>query len=512
MVAFSKLGRIAVTAFVVLVAAPSAMAQANCPAPFAKNAKPNWNDRTNGAAISAIQSGLEGAKKATDFSFVRAQVEQALAFCGGLVEKDRTNGAAQICVADASALLARSTQNDDTYSKAVCAYRDVDFLARDNNSLMLRRAAALEAKADALVEWSDRRGFLPGLLQEAVTAYSDANTLTAQTTAKRLWGMAIAERKLGAIDSRWFRDAETHYAILSAPSFSPPLSVDDRAKALTELALLKRDALKKPPMDVRATWIELLSVRPTAEANFELGKLEFDNSGVGAESYFQNAKTLAGAAGSSQANIAATSFYYLAVLRARRADWSGARDNAKESIVGGATYRRLACLTSLAAGDKALKDQNASSPLCQVTSRNFGEDDLVYGSYLLRRAQFVDYAKCNAEKTSTARNKCVEQLNETARGYLAEAFDVFIAGRDRPTENTSTPPKFNWLLVPESEAPELSSLLSYGGKVARILNSRSADRCDSLSQMKTSPPEKDLARDFFRDLDLLSCQPVRQEN
>jgi hypothetical protein len=270
-------------------------------------------------------------------------------------------------------------------------------------------------------------------------------------------------------------------------------------EALMEWAALRRDR----PADAAEIWKRL----DTAEANFELGKMEFaKGSDTAATGYFKRARALASGAGSSQANIVSTSLYHLAVLSARASDWSQAAKYAEDSVIGGATYRRLACLTYLASGAKSLSSADGDSSVCRAGAPATGEDSLIYGAYLLRRAQFADYDACKPLKTIAEQNKCVADLNEKVRRLRSDAVDVFSRGRDLPAEDQSKPARFNWLLKPEKEAPELAGLLRSGQGIASILNSPSTDRCDRL---KSTPPDNQLDRDFFKTLDLLSCAPTR---
>jgi len=177
-------------------------------------------------------------------------------------------------------------------------------------------------------------------------------------------------------------------------------------------------------------------------------------------------------------------------------------------MVGGQPNKRLACLVHIADGEKASLGQSSPSPLCPSSASGSAEDMLVYGAYLLRRAQFLNYAECEAMKTASKRNECTERLNTLARAYRSEAGRTFSDARDARPDDGSPPPKFNWLLRTDSDVPALRPALRLGEDVTRILNSPNTSRCQDLAAFANglaAGPEKG----FFATLDLLGCEATR---
>jgi hypothetical protein len=466
-----------------------AQAPAQCAEP---KGKANW---TQPGSVTLARSVLDSARTATDFSAVSAQVDGAKSACNE-VKDSKLNGPAQMCIADATFLLARQRSDDRLFQEAVCAYAAAVTLAKDDKdaSNRARRADAWDGRARTYAEWSKARGMSQAHLQSARDAYLEA--VKVQTPA-RLLGLARVQKSLGQLS-----EADMTYTRLSDLEPGPGYPVADKAAALREQARLRRDDLKRSPAEVRPIWEKAIAVGATSEAYFELGKSLFDADPDAAARAFRSATT----APSDQATVSAypqESFYLLSVIEARKAktaaEWKIVFEDAQKAGLGDVRYRRLACLAHVASGDPTLAEVGENA-LCADGASAGAEDKLLRGVYLLRRAQFMPFS-CPDQKTQ--RDPCNARWNQSWVPTLTSAESAFEQGQEiTQRAGSSSPRVFDWLLLGENSSPGLFGVLKSGENIAESVKQRGA--------CTVRQPTNKLEQDFFGQLDLLTCQPTRR--
>lgn len=482
MVNFQNVGRAAATAALLLaVLVAPAWGQGNC--------TPKGSDKEVGGVDSDLRIiDRAYSAKPEDFPGYREDLLTAYTHCTSVTEKYGKNVKVQQCIAGSAALLARLDHSTAMHQAADCAYLNVTRLT----AVPAIKAAAWEGVALNREAWGQPPSSTLDPWAEAVKVPPQSQFRVSK------YAKALASQQTDA----GYKAADDQYVSLGLLRPEGRVYTPSEQEILKDWATLRRDKLR-PLQDTKAIWAPL----KTAESNFELARMAFAESKLDeAETYFRNAKDLA--RDQASASIATASNYHLAILRARNSDWTKARDYANLAVVGGQANKRLACLVYIAEGEKASLSQSSSSPLCPTTASGSAEDLLVYGAYLLRRAQFLNYAECETLKPASNRVACIERLNTQARAYRSEAARAFSDGRDARPDDTTQPPRFNWLLKTDSDIPALRTALRLGEDIARILNSPNTTRCADLTAFSNSlppGPEKNL----FATLDLLGCVATR---
>jgi len=432
-----------------------------------------------------------GATLPTDAAMARNLLASAKNDCARAVNEKKKRIDARMCLADATMLLRRLGDPGGDLQVAHCNYVAANTLIKTQDET---KALALEGVARTYEETANPVAAVP--LREAipVALRTDPRKMDLARLYARTNNAAKADTAYGDLN------------LLSKP--------DGYDYSQTEREVLREWALlRSGPLQNSQGAIEVWSRLDTAEAHSEVGRYHFNaNRTDQAANEFKRVIALKSQEGA--APRVAEASYLLAIMTARGAKtsaaWNDARNHVKEAGYSDPKYKRLACLSLIAAGDKTELSSTTESDSCQIGVTGNAEDYLMRGTYLLRRAQFVDYSICDPLKGAAAKNVCITELNEKVRAYREQAGSAFSLGRDKPSESVATPARFNWLLRPESEAPPVSALMIYGDTVSRILNNPSPDRCSRVAALKTAPPEVDQARDFFITLDLLGCAPTQR--
>lgn len=478
MVWVSKAKRSVIAAAIALVvagvAAGPGWAQQNCPQPKGRDVQPP------GLPSSLMLVNMAKAAKPADLASHRPSLLTANAECARKdnQEKFGKNIDLQACIADSARLLASLDRSFAQFEQADCAYTNVTRLSKNADLT----ASAWEGKALNFDAW--------GQPARALDAWREAaKTPTPQRTR------ALA-RALGALGTpAAAAEADTWYGrlgLLQQASYSPEDQV-----VLREWALLRSGVLQNP-LGAIEVWGRL----DTAEAHSEVGRYYFNaNRPDLAEREFRRVIELKNDEGAS-ARVAEAS-YSLGLMSARTATtpmaWNTARKYAQDAGYSDPRYKRLTCLSLIAAGERAvLSSEGAESDACQTGMSSTAEDYLARGAYLLRRMQFLP--KCDA-RPAAERPACNDRRRNNFIRLANEARDVFADGQRRvPLPSPTAPaPTFDWLAV--GNAPPLADLLRAGEALSNSVTQANFG-CSNLRLPAVGTPE----HRFFGQLDLLSCE------
>jgi len=463
----------AVALVVAGVSASPVWAQQNCPQPKGRDVQPP------GLPSSLMLVNMAKSAKPEDLASHRASLITANAECARKDNQDKfgKNIDLQACIADSARLLASLDRSFAQFEQADCAYTNVTRLSKNAATT----ASAWEGKAINFDTW--------GQPARALDAWREASrsptTLRTRALAKAL--ASVGTPAAAGEADMWYG----RLGLLQQPTYSP----EERA-ILREWALLRSGPLQNPQGA-----IEVWSRLDTAEAHSEVGRFYFNaNRPDLAEREFRRVIELKNEDGAS-ARVAEAS-YLLGLMTARNATtpqaWNEARKYAQDAGYSDPRYKRLTCLSLIAAGERAvLSAEGAESDACQTGMSSTAEDYLARGAYLLRRMQFLPTCE---SRPAAERPACNDRRRNNFIRLANDARDAFSDGQRRlraPSAGTPAP-TFDWLAT--GNAPPLGDLLRAGEALSNSVTQANAG-CSKLRLPAEGSPEYR----FLDKLDLLRC-------
>lgn len=400
------------------------------------------------ATVDLASSVMTDAVEADRFMTVKRA-------CAEVAYRDKTFFLPALeCIGEAAQSAADlGAARNDNHFDAYCAFDATARLAaKDASGAKGLQARAQEGRGTALVEMRRTNPDMADLYEDAaVRAYETAISL--QPTADRQFALGRLYIKLG-------RAAKAEKAIEAGADLEG--SGSKTALALVDLAEIKGEPAEKLRVLNRAK----KAAPKSRSVNGALGLVHFDMGNLAdARAAFLDviADDAVDDAGKDSPAIRADAHYFLARLDARTAnsynEWQAVYDNARRAydIIGGDTrYRQLLCLAHVARGGKTLRTEE-SAPFCEGQESPQGK--LLYGVYLLRKAQYVPVRLLRNGRTSDSEREF--------RGYLSRAKDTFEAG----VSNMGPRDKGTRVMWPGlTTEPDLKSTLDFGEDVVQWMS------------------------------------------
>jgi tetratricopeptide (TPR) repeat protein len=452
------------------VSAAPVWAQQNCPQPKGREVQP--------PGMPAFLQLISNAKaaKPEDLASQRGSLTTANRECSPKEVQDKfgKNISLQSCIADSARLLASLDRAFGMFEQADCAYTNITRLSRDAATT----ASAWEGKALNFETW--------GQPEAALNAWREA---AKSPTPQRTRALAKALGSAGTPAAA--AEADTWYSKLGLLQQANP--TPEERVILREWALLRSGPLQNPQGAIEV-WGRL----DTAEAHSEVGRFYFNaNRTDVAEREFKLVIERKNEEGAS-ARVAEAS-YLLGLMTARTAGtaltWNEARKYAQDAGYSDPRYKRLTCLSLIAAGERAvLSAEGAESDACQIGMSSTAEDYLARGAYLLRRLLFLPLCE---SRPAAERPGCNDRRRNSVIQLANDARNAFSEGQRRPplTTYTTPPVAFDWLAVGDT-AP-LADLLRAGEELAISITQANAGCTNPRLPAVGSP-----AYIFFGKLDL----------
>lgn len=432
-----------------------------------------------GLPSSLMLVNIAKSARPEDLASHRAILTTANAECGRKdnQEKFGRNIDLQSCIADSARLLASLDRSFAQFEQADCAYTNITRLSKDAKTV----ASAWEGKALNFDAW--------GQPARALEAWREAGK---SPTSLRTLSLAKALAGVGTPASA--AEADMWYAklgLLQQPTYSP----EERA-IVREWALLRSGQLQNAQAAIEV-WERL----DTAEAHSEVGRFYFNGERPDlAVREFKRVIELKNEEGAS--SRVAEASYLLGLMAARNATtpqaWNEARKYAQDAGYSDPRYKRLTCLSLIAAGERVvLSAEGAESDACQIGMSATAEDYLARGAYMLRRMQFLPTCE---NRPAAERPGCNDRRRNDFIRLANEARDAFSDGQRRlPAPSAATPaPTFDWLAV--GNAPALADILRAGEALSNSVTQANAG-CSKLRLPAEGSPE----HKFLDKLDLLRC-------
>jgi len=425
--------------------------------------------------------------------------------CDGLVtgkNGKRNNIRAQACVGDALAALA-TVDPSISRNDAFCAYEAAHQLAGRDANNPASKSYDLRALMGQAKLWN-----AAGFSRKVADTYDAILRLTPPTYDTLL---ALADAQAAADMPQALNTYDRLFSLAQTPdSFNNEKKADIRTKQA-------RISARTNPTDVakqRDLWVKARDLAPTLlEPNYRIAMIDFAAKDPKARDSFE-AATKAIPAAQDSPTFRTESYYYLALLDARRAAamdpkaamglWQSVRTNARTAGVGVAGATRLECMALIAEGNPAsfeFKRGAREEATACAAGAEAAEAKLLEGVYYMRRAQFVPEA-CAALTPEPKPKGCrgdLVQATKDRRELLSLAETAFEAGKRLATGSTQT---FDWLQDGKTPAPTIGEYLDAGS----LMSIRARDIALGECGLEKNPPRVEVAP-VFATLDLLKCQP-----